>query len=310
MKMDLDGFTRYYQKGVYPPYNRIYVIGDIHGDLKAFIYALRLANLIDKQLDWIGGKAHVVQIGDIMDRKPRGLLEHVDEDSEFKICALICKLQYQSYAADGGFHCVIGNHELMNVMGIHDYASEEGINHFRRNAGFGGFGIGRAQSQSRSEFFAPGSHFARYMACTWNPVVKIGDWVFVHGGISPKIAEKYRVDDINLVMRDYLYGAKEHQKRGYFNELFVGKDSILWNRDYSTNENHGKKAKDALGRIGAKHMVVGHTIQSNGIASRYGGAVWNVDTGMSQAFGTRSNPKERIQILEILNQTTAKILTY
>ena len=129
--MDLSGFTNYYQKGIYPKYEKVYVIGDIHGDLKAFLYALRLANVIDRKLNWVGGNIHIVQIGDIFDRKSRVENEN-DEDSEFKICALILKLQYQSYKAGGGFHSVLGNHELMNVMGIYDYVSNEGMNHFKK----------------------------------------------------------------------------------------------------------------------------------------------------------------------------------
>ncbi len=295
--MDLDGFTNYYQKGVYPKCARLFVIGDIHGDLKAFIYALRLANIIDKNLNWCGGNTHIVQIGDIFDRKPRAD-NYNDEDSEFKICALILKLQYQAYRAGGGFHAVIGNHELMNIMGIHDYVSPEGINHFRRN------------NMSRAEYFQPGSPFAKYMGCTWNPIVKIGDWVFCHGGISPKVAKKYKIEDINLVMRDYLYGNKVHQKKPYFQELFLGAHSVLWNRDYSVNANNQNKAEEALRALKAKHMVVGHTIQSNGIVRRYNGSVWNVDTGMSEAFGVRKNPKERIQILFVEKNEIPKILKY
>ncbi len=295
--MDLDGFTNYYQKGLYSKCQKLYVIGDIHGDLKAFIYSLRLANVIDRDLNWIGGRSRVVQIGDIFDRKPRS--ENInDEDSEFKICALILKLQYQAYKAGGGFHCVMGNHELMNVMGIFDYVSPEGIKHFQRN------------NSSRNDYFKPGSRFSKYLACTWNPVVKIGDWIFCHGGIHPKIASKYKIDDINLVMRDYLYGNVEHRKKPYFHELFLGSNSILWNRDYSTNSNNQNKAQETLRLLNGKHMVVGHTIQSNGIVNRYNGSIWNVDTGMSEAFGARKNPKERIQILYVENNETPKILKY
>ncbi len=286
--MDLDGFTTYYQKGIYPKCDKMYVIGDIHGDLKAFIYCLRLANVIDRKLNWIGGNAHVIQIGDIFDRKPR-LRYTNDEDSEFKICALMLKLQYQSYKANGGFHCVLGNHELMNIMGIYDYVSEEGMNHFIRN------------NSSRNEYFKVGNPFAKYLACTWNPVIKIGDYVFCHGGISPKIAKKYSIEDINLIMRDYLYGNKIHEKKDYFKELFIQQNSVLWNRDFSTNSNNSFKINEVLRSLNAKHMVVGHTIQSNGITSRYNNSVWNVDTGMSEAFGLRSNPKERVQILFVDN---------
>lgn len=287
--MDLSGFTDYYQKGIYPKYEKVYVIGDIHGDLKAFLYALRLANVIDRKLNWVGGNTHIVQIGDIFDRKTR-TENYNDEDSEFKICALILKLQYQSYKSGGGFHSILGNHELMNVMGIYDYVSPEGMNHFKKN------------NSCRSEYFKPGSYFSKYLACTWNPVIKIGDSIFCHGGITPKIASKYKISEINILMRDYLYGNKNHESKSYFKELFLGPQSILWNRDFSVNDNNNNnrnniKVKEVLSKLNSKYMVIGHTIQSNGIINRYDGSVWNVDTGMSEAFGTRKNPKERIQIL-------------
>ncbi len=299
--MDLSGFTNYYQKGIYPSYEKVYVIGDIHGDLKAFLYSLRLANVIDRKLNWVGGKTHIIQIGDVFDRKPRAE-NYNDEDSEFKICALILKLQYQSYKAGGGFHCILGNHELMNVMGIYDYVSCEGMNHFKK------------KNSSRSDYFKPGSPFSKYLACTWNPVVKIGDSIYCHGGITPKIASKYKISDINMLMRDYLYGNKIHQNSSYFKELFLGSQSVLWNRDFSVNDiknNHRNqlKIKEILSALHAKYMVVGHTIQSNGIINRYDGSVWNVDTGMSEAFGMRKNPKERIQIL-LFENNKPRIIKY
>lgn len=307
--MDLKGFSEYYQKGVYKKCKKVYVIGDIHGDLRAFIYSLRLANVIDKDLDWVGGCNRVVQIGDIVDRKTRvdGEDGRNDEDSEFKIFALMLKLQYQAYKAGGGFHCVLGNHELMNVMGIHDYVSPEGQRHFMRG---GGGGAGGAEGGGRHEYFRPGGTFARYLACTWNPVVKIGEWVFCHGGISPKIASTYKMSDVNLVMRDYLYGNTLHAKQAYFKELFTGNHSILWNRDFAVNEPNAEKVKKTLEKLKAKHMVVGHTIQSNGITSRYGGAVWNVDAGMSEAFGRRRVPQDRVQILEVNEMGQGNVLRY
>lgn len=112
-------------------------------------------------------------------------------------------------------------------------------------------------------------------------------------------------------------GNKVHENKDYFKELFLGTNSILWNRDFSININNSQtnisnqnKISKTLRLLNAKHMVVGHTIQSNGIINRYNGNVWNVDTGMSEAFGTRKNPKERIQILFIEKDNKPNILKY
>eukprot|EP00288_Rhodomonas_lens_P008589 CAMPEP_0177726866 /NCGR_PEP_ID=MMETSP0484_2-20121128/20007_1 /TAXON_ID=354590 /ORGANISM="Rhodomonas lens, Strain RHODO" /LENGTH=167 /DNA_ID=CAMNT_0019239463 /DNA_START=197 /DNA_END=697 /DNA_ORIENTATION=+ len=52
----------------YPMPERIVAIGDVHGDLEALRKCLRMANLIDEQDSWVGGGAHLVQVGDILDR--------------------------------------------------------------------------------------------------------------------------------------------------------------------------------------------------------------------------------------------------
>ena len=44
-------------------------------------------------------------------------------------------------------------------------------------------------------------------------------------------------------------------------------------------------------------MIVGHTVQEQGINSKCDRKIWKVDTGMSDAFGTNG----KIQVLEILD---------
>src|SRR4051812_19137614 len=50
---------------------RVVAVGDVHGDVEALTDVLRLAGLIDEKGHWSGGKAHLVQTGDIADRAPR-----------------------------------------------------------------------------------------------------------------------------------------------------------------------------------------------------------------------------------------------
>ena len=49
---------------------KIVAVGDIHGAYKNFVKILKGTELIDNDLHWIGGKTHLVQTGDIMDRGP------------------------------------------------------------------------------------------------------------------------------------------------------------------------------------------------------------------------------------------------
>lgn len=301
MKVNHNQIFKYYQLGVYPAVERLYAFGDIHGDFNAFILALKKAKLIDDNFHWCGGNAHVVQVGDILDRKIRDV-EYSDEDSEFKIISLILKLQLESYTVGGGYHPVIGNHELMNIMGIFDYVSPLGMNHFQNKDG-------------RLNYFQVGGDFCKYLACGWNPIVKIGDFIFCHGGINLNIASKYSIKDINYIMRDTLYGNRYHLNQYYFQELFLNPDSILWNRTLSSDipENRAsieeKMLEQMLQIYNAKHIVIGHTPQTGGIKIRFNGKVFCVDTAMSEAFGKKINKLERIHYLEILSNKN-QILIY
>ena len=48
MKVNHNQIFKYYQKGIYPDYNKIIAIGDIHGDYNALLLVLIKAKIIDK----------------------------------------------------------------------------------------------------------------------------------------------------------------------------------------------------------------------------------------------------------------------
>ena len=297
MKINHNEIFKYYQIGEYPSVEKLYAIGDIHGDLNAFILVLQNAKLIDKSLHWCGGASHVIQVGDILDRKIRDG-EFSDEDSEITIISLICQLQLESYISGGGFHPIIGNHELMNILGIFDYVSPMGMKHF-------------GNVKSRQEYFKIGGIFCQYLACGWNPIIKFGDFIFCHGGISSNISDKYTIQQINSIMRETLYGNYNILNEPYFTELFLHKDSILWNRDYSTDSSHPetKNLIKTLKTYNSKYMVIGHTPQNGGIKVRFNGKVFCIDTGMSEAFGIKKlNKLERVHYIQILERSNQVII--
>ena len=285
-----DNIFDYYQKAEYNNVEKIIALGDIHGDLNAFKNCLRKANLINLQDRWIGGITHVVQVGDILDRKPRAE-DNSDEDSEFIIISFILKLQIESFLNGGGYHPVIGNHELMNIMGIFDYVSNMGMRHFNT-------------FNERKEYFRQGGDFCKYLACGWNPVIKINNCLFCHGGISRTISNKYSIKEINEKMRSRLYSNKFSMHDINFQNLFIGEKSILWNRDYSNNEEENPRilqdVKHVLNKYGCKYMIIGHTPYTEGVKIKYNGHVICIDTAMSDAFGKKRAKMERIHFVEII----------
>src|SRR4030043_2389237 len=88
--------------------DKIIVIGDLHGDYESFIRILKGTEVIDPNLHWAAGRAHFVQMGDIMDR---------GRDAR-KILDLLIRLEKEAEAAGGMVHVLLGNHEELNLTGI------------------------------------------------------------------------------------------------------------------------------------------------------------------------------------------------
>jgi hypothetical protein len=89
---------------------RIVAVGDLHGDYDNLITILkaRKVGLIDENLRWTGGKTHLVQTGDFMDRG----------DKAKQIFDFLVGLEKEAAEAGGMVHVLIGNHEEINMTGI------------------------------------------------------------------------------------------------------------------------------------------------------------------------------------------------
>src|SRR5712692_6201985 len=65
---------------------RIVAVGDVHGAYEPLVEILRAAGILDRRLRWAGGRAHLVQTGDILDRGPDSrkaldLLRRLEDDA-------------------------------------------------------------------------------------------------------------------------------------------------------------------------------------------------------------------------------------
>jgi hypothetical protein len=282
---------------VLPPRKRIIAIGDIHGDFRVLLRCLRLARVLDTDREWVGGETVVVQMGDQVDSKCRGGgCEKDTVGDELKIIKFLDELHDKAKKRGGAVYSLLGNHELMNVMGNLNYASPENL------SSFGG-------SNKRLDKFAPGGEIAVYLACNRNSIMKIGDFLFVHGGLLPKKAKQYSLEKINEVIREYLLGNKKGTDRDV-NNLIQGNESPFWNRLYSSafsgdTEEACASLNETIRYIKVRGMVVGHTVQKNGINSGCDGKIWRTDVGLSRSFGTK---KRKVQVLEIVDNKVVNIL--
>tara|TARA_B100000795_G_scaffold222884_1_gene177914 strand:- start:3382 stop:4272 length:891 start_codon:yes stop_codon:yes gene_type:complete len=266
-----------------PPSDRIIVIGDLHGDWQVTKEIFLKSNLIDLNFKWIAEPKNtiVVQVGDIVDRGGRP--DNIgDECSEMKIMDFLDECHSKAKLYGGGVYCILGNHEIMNVVGNFTYSSPMSIKCF------GG-------PEERKNVFKPGGILARRFACSRNVVLIVGGFLFVHAGIMPKHLTK-NIKEINDEMRDYL-NTSGSQYSKEFSDYFLAYEGILWNRELAIGNPDCNKLKKVLNHFKVGSMVVGHTVQDQGINSKCENKIWKVDTGMSDAFGT----KGKIQVLEILD---------
>jgi len=258
----------------FPAPRRLVAVGDLHGDLAATRRVLRLAGAIDERDAWIGGELVLVQTGDQLDRG----------DDEPEILDLFDRIAKEATATGGAVHVLNGNHEFMNVKGDVRYATLDGFADFLDEPVPGLSGAQPATVVAavlaRIKAFKPGGPQALRLA-TRNVVAVVGNTVFVHGGVLPKVAE-YGIERLNQESREWLRGERSSPP-----DLLLGPDGPVWSRHYSkdTDEDDCRLLAEALGRLGATRMVVGHTVQKDQVTSGCAERVWRIDVGMSRHYG-------------------------
>ena len=269
----------------YPAAARIVAFGDLHGDLGATIEVLKLAGAIDDDLQWIGNELVVVQTGDQLDRG----------DDERAILDLLVRLSREAAAAGGAVHVLNGNHEIMNVGLDLRYVTDGGFESFEDVAQ--GVEVDSLlaslpeEQRGRAVAFRPGGPYAEILA-ERNSVVIVGDNVFVHGGVLPEHID-YGIERLNAELHAWMRGD------GPCPEVINGRNSVTWARNFSfeVDDDDCTVLAGVLERLGASRMVVGHSVQEEGINSFCGDRVWCIDTGMSAHYGGD------VQALEITGST-------
>ena len=299
------------------PPARIVAVGDLHGDYDAWEAIARAAGLVDGKGHWAGGKSTLVQMGDVPDRGPDSL----------KIIRQLMKLQKEASKRGGKVIALVGNHEALNMTGdlryVHPGEYRVFTNHdsdarrvlvyeankgaieaaYRvanpsmsadaiRDAWLKTTPIGMLEHQAA---WGPNGEIGKWVLA--NPaVVKLGDSLFVHGGISAAYTQ-YSPEQINRRVADALK-ARDQAPTSIINDP-VGP---LWYRGLVTRA-PGDEAKVApvaasgqqlpieqeialvLEAFHVRRIVVAHTPSTTGIISADAGALWRIDSGISRAYG-------------------------
>ena len=198
---------------------RIVAISDPHGAYDAMVRTLVNAEIIDGDRNWSGDASHLVVTGDLLDR---------GGDSR-KVMDLLMQLEEQAIADGGMVHLLLGNHEVMNLVGdlryvatgeyaafAEDESAEERERWFRiftaQRLSIGEAGAAD-EAALRVEFdqARPPGFFGHRQAFSGEGIY--GQWLmekplmvvvngnaFVHGGLPPLVAE-LGLDALNEILR-------------------------------------------------------------------------------------------------------------
>lgn len=291
-----------YLPTILPARKKIVVLGDLHGDYDLTVHSLLLSGTVNQDLKWIEEDTVLVQVGDQIDRcrptqtkcdKPD--TTNNDESSDIKILKLFSELNNQALEKGGAVYSLLGNHEIMNVKGNLNYVSYEGLKEFAD----GGHDLGDWK-KNRREAFAPGSKYAKFLACTRYSSIIIGSFLFVHAGIIPELVDKLNLKSredlkkINQEVRRWLLGLIS---KDYVSEIVGSHNySMFWDRILgnipphvsNTNPECENYLNPVLDLFKVGFMVIGHTPQfyefNEGVNSTCDQKLWRVDHGGSGAF--------------------------
>jgi hypothetical protein len=287
---------------------RVVAIGDVHGAYDEFRAVLRLAGLIDEKDKWSGGKTHFVQTGDTTDR---------GSDTR-QVLELLMRLEGEARKAGGRVHALLGNHEVMNLMGDLRYVSREEYKAFespKSRQSYEDFFRSRAiaarqaakeakqpydETAFRRKFeeefplgfverfqaFAEDGRYGQWLR--ERPVmVKIGGVVFLHGGLTPEVAA-LGCEAINATVRREITDDLAKTRQQSQASLATAETGPLWFRGMAREEETlwQPSLERVLSGIGARAVVIGHTVTSDGrITPRFGGRVVMIDVGMNPLYG-------------------------
>lgn len=286
---------------------RIVAVGDLHGDFEAWRAIATAAGLIDGKGNWAAGATTFVQLGDVTDRGPDSL----------KIIRALQHLENGAAGAGGGVVVLLGNHEAMNVIGdlryVHpgEYAAFADrqsdrrreatwrANRERLEAAYAALDPPVGPDEAKRRWFettplgklehrrawAPGGELAVW-AAERPAVAKIGDLLFVHGGLSGERGME-PVATINSRIAAALAPGEMVDRSAIEDPL-----GPLWYRGHITRapEDAARQtSQDEIAAVlayhGASRLIVGHTPAIGGIKQSHGGRLIQVDTGISAHYG-------------------------
>ena len=296
---------------------RVVAIGDLNGADDALVTILRGTRLIGRNGYWRGGRAHLVQVGDLFNRGSGG-------KAAFE---RLLRLRSQARRVGGEVTVLLGNHEVMTALGNEAYCTEEEYLSFATKRQIERWPSQRHQAMMRiyrdyppqgpilpleprlaawAITHVPGRAAMRRSlsrrgrlgrALRKLPVAcRIGETVFVHAGLDEGWAA-LGVDGLNQEARRAWDTAPQLEIEIPDESILRDGDGPLWNRSLvrEPGARLRRRLRSVLSALGAERLVVGHTQTSRipggregRIVARASSRLIGIDVGIQEGHGPRT----------------------
>ena len=187
-------------------FDTVFACGDFHGDYAVFQACMLMTGCVrtteDHGLRWIPSQTRkaITMLGDLVDRQRGGNVGGEFENEEHLILRMANKLTAEAERAGSAVFRLVGNHEIIQA----DVEYSNRGDYVTALAQQGGLA-------SRTASFTHGQFNREIRACSARAIVKIGPYVFVHGGINASVVDHADAHGMNLLdgcnttLREYLW---------------------------------------------------------------------------------------------------------
>jgi hypothetical protein len=271
---------------------RLIVIGDAHGDLERMIQVFKSSGVINDHFEWIANppNTYVIQMGDQIDSKNRTPdIEEWEFANDVALMDFMDKMDASARSHGGRVISLIGNHEIMNVLGEFSYVSETSL-------------LNTGGKEARAKEFLVGGRYANILAHRYI-VFKYGRYIFCHAGLLPShlniVGEN--IDEINNVYWKLMRTGRldTDREKIILNEIIFGVNGLLWTRRYAELIGNPDALLTTLHivlkTVKSTTMFIGHnTVPITSIGGN--GALVFTDAMFSRAYGSK-----KFQYIDIRN---------
>jgi hypothetical protein len=241
-------------QAIYSKPNKIFAVSDIEGNFYAFHKLLKANKIIDQKSDWTFGNGHLVLVGDFVDR---GL-------NVTQCLWLVYKLEKQAKEQGGCVHFILGNHEIQNLKGQNHHVRSK----YTKLAD-------KLELDYTTDFYGAKSEMGRWLR-TKNTIEKIGDILFVHGGISQELLNlNLSIEEVNQNVRRNI-GSSNYTDT--ISKIIHGDKGPLKDRGFGHSQNSDTYTtiKNVKQYFNVSTIIIGHSTV-NDISQTYDNSLINID---------------------------------